>query len=409
LSVEVHEHAVADQPVSPLLVPVLALGVIVNILCSRALSVFLPVVATDLQTSVSLLGQIPALTLLVAGVLALVAGPLADRYGFRRTLVVGLLAVFVSAFATGLSTTFPVLLVVTLIGAVARASVLPTAQAVVVTAIRDEAACGRAMAWITAGLSVAAILGIPLMTTIAGVTNWRVSFFVLGGLALVAAVLLQRTLTETESRTTGSLGIGAFLDSYAPLRRHRPTVLVMVASFAADTGLWCMLTYYASFLVQRHAFSIEDVGWVFLAMGVVALGGVTICGGPLGAAPWPVLFVTRIVCGLGFGAAVLVPAPWQVSLALVLLAAPTLGMADIATTLVLTNISPAGRATTLTLRSAAVCIGMAVGSALGGVLLALGDYAAVGACTIVALLVSAAFVWSAWTESDPTPGPATTP
>ena len=164
MSVPSSEIAEPAQPVSRLLVPVLTIGVTVSILGARAIGVFLPVMAADLNTSVSVMGQVPSLMLLLAGLLALIAGPLADRYGYRLMLVAGLLSVFVSAVATGLSYTFPILLIVTLVGAVARAAVLPTAQAVVVTTFTDEDARRRGIGWVTTGLSTAAVVGIPILT-----------------------------------------------------------------------------------------------------------------------------------------------------------------------------------------------------------------------------------------------------
>lgn len=56
---------------------------------------------------------------------------------------------------------------------------------------------------------------------------------------------------------------------------------------------------------------------------------------------------------------------------------------------VLTALSPARRATTLTLNSAAVCIGRALGDALGGLALAFGSYETVGFCSLASLLVAA--------------------
>ena len=393
MSVPVPQPSATEEPVSRLLVPVLTLAVTVSTLSSRALAVFLPVLAADLGTSVSLLGQVPASMLFLAGVLALVAGPLADRYGFRRMLVFGLLTVVVSAIATGLSPNVPILLAVALVGAVARASLLPTAQAVVVTTFSDEDARRRAVSWVTTGISTAGIVGVPLMTAVAAATHWRYSFFLLGGLGIVAAVALLLTFKEGGPRVVGPLRVREILDSYEPLRRHRPTVLVMLATLAADTGLWATLTYASAFLAQRHGFSIDDIGWVWLSIGVLALAGTVIGGGKLGAAPLPLLFGTRLLAAVCVGTALMLPLPWQAVVGLFLVAAPTFGLGDLATTLVLTNVSPAGRATTLTLRSAAVCIGTAMGGVIGGAALAFGDYVMVGACSTAFLLVSAVLVW----------------
>src|ERR671912_2813203 len=54
---------------------------------------FYPQMARDLQTTVPLLGQVVTLMALISASLGLLAGPLADRYGYRWPLVIGLLAI----------------------------------------------------------------------------------------------------------------------------------------------------------------------------------------------------------------------------------------------------------------------------------------------------------------------------
>ncbi len=236
MSAAVSTPAESGQPPSAWLVPTLTLASSINILSARALPVFLPLVAADLGTSVAVLGQVPASMLLLAGVLALVAGPLADHYGYRTTLVVGLLTIVVSTVATGLAPTFPVLLAVTLVGAVARAAVMPTAQAAVVARFGDEGARRRAISWVTAGLSGAPILGIPLLTTIAGLSSWRVSFFVLGTLALATALALWPVLGRSGHRTTEPFGLAGLLAAYDPIQRHPPTLVLIVSTLVANVG-----------------------------------------------------------------------------------------------------------------------------------------------------------------------------
>ena len=119
------------------LVPSLTLAVFVNAVSGYALMPFLPTVADELGVSVALLGQVPA-SMLLAALLGLVIGPLADRYGYRRTLLLGLLAVLASSLGTGLAPTFLLLLLVTVVGAIGRATVLPVAQAIVATQYTED-------------------------------------------------------------------------------------------------------------------------------------------------------------------------------------------------------------------------------------------------------------------------------
>jgi predicted MFS family arabinose efflux permease len=146
---------------------------------------------------VALLGQIPALIMLLSTFLGLVIGPLADRYGYRRTLLVCLLAVVMSSMATGLAAKLPVLVLAALLGAVGRAAVMPVAQAIVVASFVKDAARRRAVSRIQSGGPLAATLGIPLLTAIAVALQWRGAFIVVSGFALAVALILWRSSPAT--------------------------------------------------------------------------------------------------------------------------------------------------------------------------------------------------------------------
>ena len=68
------------------------IAALVGYASSIAMSPFLIPIATELHVTVALLGQIPAVATAAAAALGLVVGPLADHFGHRRTMLVGLLA-----------------------------------------------------------------------------------------------------------------------------------------------------------------------------------------------------------------------------------------------------------------------------------------------------------------------------
>src|SRR3954470_6510910 len=109
----------------------LTVATFVNFLGSLAFAPFLPQIADDLGVTVALVGQIPAVVTLLAGLLGLVIGPLADHYGLGRALKGGVLAAIVSTLAIGLAPSVLFLFIVSVFGAVARAAVQPSAQATV--------------------------------------------------------------------------------------------------------------------------------------------------------------------------------------------------------------------------------------------------------------------------------------
>jgi predicted MFS family arabinose efflux permease len=347
--------------------------------------------AAELGVTAALLGQVPALMMLLATSLSLVIGPLADHYGYRRTLLVCLLAVVTSSLITGLAATLPLLILAALIGAVGRAAIMPVAQAIVARAFTDETARRQAVSCTQSGGPLAATVGIPLLTASAAAVQWRGAFLMLSGLALVIACILWKRLCRDEGR--GLLRLRRMMTAYQPLVRHHVSLTLIVAACLEHTGVWTMWTYYGAFYVQQHAFSTPQVGWVSLAAGLGVLLGQTAAGGRLGHQPGRLFVVGCLGSGPLIGLSLLLPLPALT--AVVLMAAGWLmhGMIMVSTVIVLVRQSPAGRATTLTLYGAAMNLGIALGAALGGLALAQAGYVGLGWCTLVLPLVSAVLIW----------------
>ena len=78
-------------------VPTLTVAAFVNHLNVIAWNPFLPFIAEAHGIGIAILGQLPALLLVLSAVLGLVIGPLADSYGYRPTMVLSLLAVAASS------------------------------------------------------------------------------------------------------------------------------------------------------------------------------------------------------------------------------------------------------------------------------------------------------------------------
>src|SRR4028119_1258465 len=75
-----------------------------------AISPFLVDIADDLDSSVALLGQTSTATIFFGALVGLIAGPLADHYGHRRVLIVGFIALVVSALGAAAATSYALLL-----------------------------------------------------------------------------------------------------------------------------------------------------------------------------------------------------------------------------------------------------------------------------------------------------------
>jgi predicted MFS family arabinose efflux permease len=375
------------------LVLTLTLATFVNHLNVVAWNPFLPFIAAAHGVPVALLGQVPALMMLLSTFLGLVIGPLADRYGYRRTLLVCLLAVVMSSMATGLAAKLPVLVLAALLGAVGRAAVMPVAQAIVAASFVKDAARRRAVSRIQSGGPLAATLGIPLLTAIAVALQWRGAFIVVSGLALAVALILWRILSRDASVGSEQVRLKSILAAYRPLIRDHSSLTLIVAACLENAGVNAMWTYYGAFYVQQYAFSTEQVGWVSLAAGLGVLVGQTAAGGRRGGRPRLLFIVGSAGSGPLIGLSLMLPLPAAAAVALMAAGWLMHGLLMVSTIVLLVGQSPAGRATTLTLYGSAMSFGMALGAALGGLALAGAGYFALGMCTLALPLASAILVW----------------
>ena len=154
----------------------------------------------------------------------LFVGPAADRFGPRRTIVIGLTATAVITAAVPLASSLGVGLVLRTIQGLVAAAFAPSAFAYVATHI-DAHRRVTAITWLTSSFLAAAVLGQLASQAIAQTVGWEPVFFVGGvALALGAAVLrLVLRADRTEGRTTvagaftamaGLLGNGRLLLLY---------------------------------------------------------------------------------------------------------------------------------------------------------------------------------------------------
>jgi MFS transporter, DHA1 family, inner membrane transport protein len=364
------------------LVPALTVAAFVNHLNVIAWNPFLPFIAEAHGIGIAILGQLPALLLVLSAVLGLVIGPLADSYGYRPTMVLSLVAVAASSLATGLSTMLPLLVLAALLGAVGRAAIMPVAQAVAAAVFLEDSARRRAVSRIQNGGPLAATFGIPLLTLIAGIVQWRGAFVLVSALALTVALILLRIMGREESPRAVRASLTEIFSAYRPVLRDRPSLILIVAAALENTGVNAMWTYYGAFYVQRHGFSIEQVGWVSLAAGFGVFLGQMAAGTRPGERPRALFIGGCAGSGSLIGLSVMFPLPATAAMALMATGWLLHGLTMVSAVVILVGQSPAGRATILTLYGSAMSFGMALGAVVGGAALAVAGYYALGVCTM---------------------------
>jgi DHA1 family bicyclomycin/chloramphenicol resistance-like MFS transporter len=199
----------------------------------------LPPLTRDLHTTASAAQLTITACMIGLGVGQVIAGPLSDARGRRRTLLAGIVGYTASSVACAVSPTIGVLVVMRLIQGMAGSVGIVIARAIV----RDLS--GGTVAARLFGVLMGITGVVPVAAPLIGgqvllVTSWRGVFIVLAAigvpLLVATAVMLPETL-PVHQRHAGGLRVvlgrfGALLRD----RRYMPYALAFSLSFAAMFG-----------------------------------------------------------------------------------------------------------------------------------------------------------------------------
>ena len=286
-------HAV--EPARPAARTVVVLGLL-STFGPLSLDLYLPALpqlADDLNASASA-AQLSITACLVGLAFGqLIAGPLSDRLGRRRPLIVGLVAFLLASVACALAPSVAILVLLRLIQGLAGA-----AGIVISRAIARDLYSGRALMIFFSRLLLVAGLA-PVIAPILGgqlsrIMSWRGIFGVLAGFGavlLLAGLFGLRETLPPERRIVG--GFRRTLQGYNTLLHDRFFVGCALSSGLAGASMFAYIAG-STFVLQRiYGMSPQGFSLVF---GCISLGLVAAAqGGARLALVWP---LTRVL-GLG--------------------------------------------------------------------------------------------------------------
>ncbi|MGI9612251.1 MAG: MFS transporter [Acidimicrobiales bacterium] len=239
---------------------------LVNDFNALMLPAFLPAMTDEFGLNYLQLGILSLSFTILSGVLQVFAGQYADRYGRRRqTLVFGFVVTAVGFVGMGLSPTFVLLVLASLLCGLGASTYHPQATAILVRSYPTER--GRTMGVHGWGGSVGAFiapLGVALLVTGVG---WRSALFLLAIPGLVVAAMMRRGVAESSPNPEARLRGGISRDVWR-LAITFALLSMVIRGF---------LTFLPTLLVERGS-SLSEAGLLttfILVVGLVAqpLGG----------------------------------------------------------------------------------------------------------------------------------------
>ncbi len=241
-------------------------------------SPLLPDIAHQYHVSASVAGVTVTAFSLAYMFGAPVIGSLADRVG-RRTVLIGGLTLFGFANAlTGLSPWFGLLLAARVLAGLSAAAITPAAQTLVGLAAPPE----RRASWLAvaaSGFLISLATGAPIGTAVASLMSWRETFYGIGGLTLVLAVVnlfaWRGVRTRDAVSTAPVAGRGDGPRSGA-LTKARAVSVAGLWAFA----VYSLYTYVGTALTDNVHLSTAMVAVALVIYGIGAVTG-SLFGGRL--------------------------------------------------------------------------------------------------------------------------------
>jgi predicted MFS family arabinose efflux permease len=320
----------------------------------------LPSISADLHVTIGTAGLMVVATGLAGAVGAPLVTVATSRLD-RRTVLWSLSVLLVVADVAGaLAPNFAVLLVARLALGLAIGGFWAIGAGIAGRLVHPGAVI-RATSFITAGVSLATVVSLPLGAFVASVAGWRVAFVIGAALGLAALagqlVLLPRI---PSLQRVGFATLGGLLKARSARIILIATALVFLAQFTA-------YTYVAPYLQVLAKFPAVTITVALLVFGVAGIAGNFIAGVTLGRSIRTTLTVTIVILAASVVVLPLFAQSFVGVLALLAVWGLVWGALPLGMQTWMSTTTPAGADPNLALFVTTIQLAIAAGSVIGGI------------------------------------------
>lgn len=359
------------------------------------ISPILPRIGDELGIADAALGTLVSAYSLMVGIFAILAGPVSDKIGRRRILILGTVTMTVALALHGLVEGYPSFLAVRVFAGMAGGMLSGAAVSYIGDFFPYDRR-GWATGWVMSGAAVGQIVGIPLGITLSGRWGFRAPFYIFAVTMAATAVLLWLRVPQPPvKRTEGRLSVAKAASDYVTMLRRPEVRWACAAYFAMFLGVSVFTVYLPTWLERFRGMHPDQIALMYL------LGGfANVATGPQAGRLSDRIGRRRIILLACVGLSIaMASTPWVVTgpafaypvffVTMVLIAMRTSPFSALLTALV----KDERRGSLMSLSVAMGQVGMAVGGALAGPLFAGAGYASNAALGALSVLGMGLIVW----------------
>ena len=365
--------------------------VLSTIAAQASIVVLVPIVVEvgrDLDASVSAIGQARAVLAITAVIAALFIGPLIDRLGVKPLLGWGAALALQGAVLSAIAPSLALFLCAHAVTGVGVACLLSAGFAGV-GAWFPEGEMARPMGFVVGAQSISWIVGNPIIGIVTDAASWRLAYAVPGAICLAVlatALVVPVERDESGHRAPDREGIRAVLRDPST-RRWTVAELVAYSAWTAE------LTYIGAFYIQTYDVSETTVGFL-LAAGSIAFAISTLSTASLTARFQRRGLIWRASLGMGAMLALIMNVTPAVAFTLCLFFVMALlaGVRSTGSSSLGLDQLPAQPGSMMAARTASAQLGYMLGAVVGGAVLAVSDFGALGFVLFGGMALAALFI-----------------
>ena len=231
----------------------------------------LPDISEVLQVSESKLGDLVSAYAIMLAIFALIAGPISDKIGRRRILLIGTGTLAAALYLHWIATTYVSLLTVRALAGAAGGMLSGAAVAYVGDYFPYERR-GWANGWVMSGIAAGQILGVSLGKIVAAALGYRWPFIAFAIAMTLATLLIWYRVPQPDVTLDGErLSIKRALKNYGRLlvdSKTWPAVLAYVLMFFS---IGFFVVYLSFWLEMRKGLTGVEIGMLFAIGGTANL------------------------------------------------------------------------------------------------------------------------------------------
>jgi len=212
-----------------------------------------------------------AITSLIAvnwstSLLGIFFGPVADRFGYRKMMIIGMVLLAVGMLAGGFFPFYGVMIIALFLAGMGKIIFDPAVQAYVSERVPYQRR-GMAIGLLEISWAGSTLLGIPMIALLIDSAGWRAPFFAMGVVGVLGSLAVVFFFPKNEKLKPQTLPAKPLLKMLQMLVKDKPSLGAIAYVFFFSTAIDNLFVIYGAWLEKAF-----DVGIVVIGLGTSVIG-----------------------------------------------------------------------------------------------------------------------------------------